>query len=132
MKTRSFSCRAINKLSARRVATLSTPGRHSDGNNLYLVIDPSGARRWAFIYRAKRSGVPGAGKLREMGLGSIKGVDLKRARELAVEAHSLLAAGVDPISARQSRRAMPTFGEAADSWMADKAGELRSPKSLER
>ncbi|WP_312735427.1 phage integrase central domain-containing protein [Brevundimonas sp.] len=132
MKIRSFSCRAINKLSARRVATLNTPGRHSDGNNLYLVIDPSGARRWAFIYRAKRSGVPGAGKLREMGLGSIKGVDLKRARELAVEAHALLAAGVDPISARQSRRAIPTFGEAADSWMADKAGELRSPKSLER
>ncbi|PZU76267.1 MAG: hypothetical protein DI531_03055 [Brevundimonas sp.] len=59
MKTRSFSCRAINKLSARRVATLSAPGRHSDGNNLYLVIDPSGAKRWAFIYRAKRSGVPG-------------------------------------------------------------------------
>ena len=73
-----------------------------------------------------------AGKLREMGLGSIKGVDLKRARELAVEAHALLAVGVDPISARQARRAIPTFGEAADSWMADKAGELRSPKSLER
>lgn len=132
MTTRSFSCRAINKLSARKVATLNTPGRHSDGNNLYLVIDPSGAKRWAFIYRAKRPGVPGAGKLREMGLGSIKGVDLKRARELAIEAHTLLAAGVDPISARQSLRAIPTFGEAADRWMVDKAGELRSPKSLER
>ena len=58
--------------------------------------------------------------------------DLETARELAVEAHALLAVGVDPISARQSRRAIPTFGEAADSWMADKAGELRSPKSLER
>ena len=22
------------------------PGRHSDGNGLYLVVDPSGARRW--------------------------------------------------------------------------------------
>lgn len=95
MTTRSVARRAINKLSARKVATVKTPGRHSDGNNLYLIVDPSEARRWAFIYRSKRPGVPGPGKLREMGLGSIKGIDLKRARELAVEAHKLLAAGVE-------------------------------------
>ncbi|MDZ4376028.1 MAG: tyrosine-type recombinase/integrase [Phenylobacterium sp.] len=132
MTTRSVARRAINKLSARKVATLKEPARHSDGNNLYLVVDPSGARRWAFIYRAKRPGVPGAGKLREMGLGSIKGIDLKRARELAVEAHKLLAAGIDPIAARASIKATPTFGEVADRWIADKSGELRSDKSLER
>ncbi len=22
------------------------PGRHGDGNGLYLIVDPSGARRW--------------------------------------------------------------------------------------
>lgn len=132
MTTRSVARRAINKLSARKVATVKTPGRHSDGNNLYLIVDPSEARRWAFIYRSKRPGVPGPGKLREMGLGSIKGIDLKRARELAVEAHKLLAAGVDPIAARKSTRAIPTFGEVADRWIAAKSGELRSDKSVER
>lgn len=67
-----------------------------------------------------------------MGLGSLKGVDLKRARELATEAHKLLAAGIDPIAARASIKAIPTFGEVADRWIADKSGELRSAKSLER
>ena len=30
------------------------PGRHGDGNGLYLVVDPSGARRW--IVRATVKG----------------------------------------------------------------------------
>lgn len=50
MMIRSFSCRAINRLSTRKVATLKPPGRHSDGNNLYLVIDPSGARWLSSIH----------------------------------------------------------------------------------
>ena len=132
MVARSVVRRGTNKLPARKVATITTPGRHSDGNNLYLIVDPSGAKRWAFIYRAKRSGVPGPGRLREMGLGSLKGVDLKRARELAVEALKLLADGVDPITARKTTNAIPTFGDVADNWLADKSGELRSDKSLAR
>ena len=33
------------KLTKRLVDNLG-PGRHGDGNGLYLVVDPSGARRW--------------------------------------------------------------------------------------
>ena len=33
------------KLTKNLVRTLG-PGRHSDGHGLYLVVDPSGARRW--------------------------------------------------------------------------------------
>jgi hypothetical protein len=33
------------KLTKRAVESLG-PGRHGDGNGLYLVVDPSGARRW--------------------------------------------------------------------------------------
>jgi len=124
--------RAMNKLSARRVETEKRPGRHSDGNNLYLVVDPSGAKRWVFIYRWKRPGTPGSGKLREMGLGSLRAIDLKRARDLAAEAVKALGAGQDPISARQALRARPTFGEAADQWIKDNAGGIRSDKSLAR
>lgn len=123
--------RGTNKLSARRVATEKRPGRHSDGGNLYLIVDPSGATRWAFIYRAKRPGVPGNGRLREMGLGS-NGVDLKRARELAAEAHKLLASGIDPIDARKALRELPTFGAVADLWIASQSSTLRSDKSLAR
>ncbi|WP_368074493.1 Arm DNA-binding domain-containing protein [Celeribacter baekdonensis] len=33
------------KLTKNLVRTLGS-GRHGDGNGLYLVVDPSGARRW--------------------------------------------------------------------------------------
>lgn len=124
--------RSVNKLAARRVETEKRPGRHSDGNNLYLVVDPSGAKRWVFIYRWKRPGAAGSGKLREMGLGSTRAVDIKEARGLALAALKALAAGEDPISARRALRERPTFGEAADRWIEDRAGSLRSDKSLAR
>ena len=51
------------KLSARKVETLTKPGRHSDGDNLYLSISTNGGKRWVFFYRH-------GGKRKEMGLGS--------------------------------------------------------------
>ena len=62
--------RATKRLSARTVETITKPGYHADGDGLYLVVDRSGARRWAFIFHA--------GKRREMGLGRM---GLKEARE---------------------------------------------------
>lgn len=132
MGAKATAGRAINRLSARRVETEKRPGRHSDGNNLYLIVDPSGSKRWAFIYRWKRPGEAGAGRLREMGLGSTRAVDLKAARERASEALKLLANGQDPIEARNRLRERPSFGEVADQWMADRAPGLRSDKSVAR
>jgi len=40
--------RARNKLSARQVATLTTPGIYSDGGGLYLRVRPNAAS-WFFI-----------------------------------------------------------------------------------
>ena len=51
--------RQVNRLSARTVATLTKPGRHADGAGLYLVVDPSGAKRWLFLFRW-------SGKLKEI------------------------------------------------------------------
>jgi hypothetical protein len=64
--------RQVNKLSARTVATLTKPGRHSDGGGLYLVVERSGSRRWAFLFRQ-------SGRLREMGLGGLNSVPLAMA-----------------------------------------------------
>jgi hypothetical protein len=72
---------ALHKLSARRVTTEAKPGRHSDGGGLYLVVGPTGSRKWLFIYRS-------AGKQREMGLGAATGagaVSLADARTRAAE-----------------------------------------------
>src|SRR4051812_38010077 len=99
--------RQINRLSARKVETISRPGRHGDGGNLFLVVDKSGARRWVFLFRW-------SGKLREMGLGSCRGVSLARARELAAEARASRAAGQNPLEKRTADRSVPTFGAFAD------------------
>ena len=41
------------------------PGEYPCGNNLYLIVTPSGGRRWAFRYQ--RNGI-----VKKMGLGSAK------------------------------------------------------------
>ncbi len=116
--------RAINRLSARSVQTMQTPGRHADGGGLYLVVEPAGAKRWVVLYRL-------AGRRREMGLGNALSVSLARARELAGEARAKIAEGIDPIDARKAPEAhptktVPTFGEVADGFMADRESAWRN------
>jgi hypothetical protein len=96
--------RQTRHLSARSVATLQKPGRHSDGDGLYLIIDNNGAKRWAFLFRWKEPGQPGAGRLREMGLGGLSAVSLSDAREKAAAARQALASGRSPIDERKFQR----------------------------
>jgi integrase len=113
--------RQTNRLSARTVTTLRKQGRHADGGGLYLVIDASGAKRWAFLFRQR-------GRLREMGLGGVGSVPLATAREQAAEARTVLAAGGDPIEARNRSKAVPTFGAMADSLIASMSPGWRNEK----
>jgi integrase len=115
--------RQTNRLSAPKVRALATPGRHADGAGLYLVVDPNGAKRWAFLFRWD-------GKLKEMGLGGVLGVSLAKAREKAADARALVADGVNPIEARKAERAIPTFGELADQTVTLVAKESRNPKHV--
>ena len=86
--------RMTSRLSARAVATLKKPGRHADGGGLYLIISPDCSRTaLGVLVRWKEPGQAGAGRLREMGLGSASTVSLARARELAAEARAHLAEG---------------------------------------
>ena len=116
---------AVKKLSARAVATITEPGRHSDGEGLYLNVTPAGARSWLFMWKK-------AGKRREMGIGSAGSVSLARAREIAGECRAQVAAGIDPIEARDAAAEIkprkPTFGEIADKFLAAKESEWRNPK----
>lgn len=73
------------------------PGRHADGNGLYLVVDPSGARRWVVRVTVKgqknRQGKP----LRtDFGLGGTDLVSLDEARVRALEYRKLARAGLHP------------------------------------
>jgi Arm DNA-binding domain len=110
----------LHTLSARTVATLTKPGRHSDGGGLYLSISPSGARSWVFMWKV-------AGKRREMGLGSLRDVPLAKARQRAAEARQKLVDGVDPIATREKPQVM-TFGEAADALIESMSPSWRNEK----
>jgi integrase len=66
-----------------------------DGGGLYLLRTASSAS-WVFRYTVRRSG-----KRNKMGLGPYPAISLRRARELAAEARSLAAEGIDPRQRRQ-------------------------------
>ena len=67
-----------NALSPIAVRNKTEPGRYADGNGLYLLVDPSGAKRWILrtVIHSKRT---------DMGLGSVRLVSLADARKRAAE-----------------------------------------------
>jgi integrase len=118
----------MGKLSARAVATLKEPGRHSDGNGLYLSISKNGdtvRRRWVYLFTR-------AGKLREMGLGGLQAVSLAAARVERDKAAAILRSGGDPIGLRKADKAasrgVPTFGQLADEVIEGKKAEWTNAK----
>jgi integrase len=110
----------LHKLSARTVATLTKPGRHSDGGGLYLSISHSCARSWVFMWKVD-------GKRREMGLGSLRDIPLAKARQRAAVAREMLVEGIDPLAARD-RPKVVTFGEAADALIESMSSSWRNEK----
>jgi hypothetical protein len=62
-----------NALSPVKIRALSRPGRYADGSGLYLVVDPSGAKRWMLRTLVH-------GRRRDIGLGGVQLVPLLEAR----------------------------------------------------
>ena len=63
------------------------PGEYPCGNNLYLIVSPSGGRRWTFRYQR-------AGIVKKMGLGSAKankGLKPAEAKDKAIDQLRLIA-----------------------------------------
>ena len=108
------------------------PGRHIDGNGLYLYVQPSGARSWIqrLVIHGRRC---------ELGLGSTALVTLAEAREQARANRKLARAGGDPLANKRRAQAMPTFADAAAAVIEQKRDGWRTPeqetawrRSLER
>ncbi len=95
-------------LTALKIRSLKEPGRYADGNGLYLVVDPSGAKRWML-----RTVVQG--RRRDIGLGGTSLVSLAEAREKALSYRKRAREGGDPLAdkRRQAEAKAPMFREAA-------------------
>jgi len=66
----------------------------ADGQGMYLEVLPSGAKSWRMKYRF-------VGKEKRLVFGLYPAVSLKTAREWALEARKLLAAGIDPTEVKK-------------------------------
>lgn len=108
------------KLTARKVETAKA-GKYSDGGNLYLIVSPSGARKWILRFTWR-------GRPKEMGLGSAGSVPLADAREQAAEARRKIARGINPIEDRKRDAGIPTFGEMADEVREALSAGFRNEK----
>lgn len=98
-----------NALTAATVKALldrGTPGRHADGQGLYLHVTGEGAAKWCLRYML-------GGRAREMGLGPVakgegatgRGVTLRDARLAAKAARVKIDAGIDPLAEREAEEA---------------------------
>ncbi|MEO1458817.1 MAG: integrase arm-type DNA-binding domain-containing protein [Pseudomonadota bacterium] len=94
------------KLTKKLIDALKEPGRYGDGNGLYLLVGPTGAKSWVLRIVA-------GDRRRDFGLGSCRDVTLAEARELAAETRKQVRAGVDPVAERKKAAGIPTFEEAA-------------------
>ena len=123
IKERPSAYRAALAEAGRRGQTVRdcAPVRLADGEGLYLIVEPSGAARWLFLFRWR-------GKLKEMGFGGLASVSQKAAREKARLGRELIGAGVSPIEAKQARAAIPTFGDIADEVLAEVRKGFKNPK----
>lgn len=126
----------MGKLTATAVKN-AKPGRHADGEGLYLMVKPTGGRSW--LLRVQFDG-----SRRDIGLGSVdlasrkvapgdpvddvpilerRLLTLAEAREKAAILRRLAKAGRDPVAERdKDRRASRTFKDAAEAYKKSMAG----------
>ena len=104
----------MGNLTALAAKSLSTPGRHGDGDGLYLYISRSGAKSWV-----QRIVVDG--RRRDIGLGAYPDVSLAQARSLAASNRTAVSEGRDPLAEKQAAKeaarntapSIPAFADAA-------------------
>lgn len=110
------------RLTAVRARSIAEPGRYADGNGLYLVVDPSGAKRWMLRTNVNR-------RRCDLGLGSAQLVSLADARAEAARLRRIARAGGDPLAERRRERAtVPTFKDAALQVHASHSSSFRNDK----
>ena len=113
-------------LSFVKIKSLSKSGRYTDGNGLYLIVDPSGAKRWVLRTVVK-------GKRTDIGLGSISLVSLAEAREEAAKLRKIARADGDPLAERRAaRRAVPSFEAAANTVHEAHKPSWKNPKHADQ
>lgn len=113
----------MGKLTALSIKGLNKPGRYSDGQGLYLVVEESGSKNWQLRIQKDR-------RRRDIGIGSLSRVSLKTAREKAALIRAQIEAGIDPIAERRKAEGIPSFKEAAFQVHAERKKGWKNGKHI--
>ena len=112
------------KLTATAVKN-AKPGRHSDGEGMYLLVTEAGQKYWRFDYRF-------LGKYKTLALGVFPDTTLAMARGKRAEARTLLASDQDPSVAKRKAKAAAkqkhdnTFQSVAEKWLETTASQRKA------
>ena len=111
----------MGRLTDRGIRNIKAPGRHPDGETLYLVVSRSGYRSWIqrLVIRGRRH---------DMGLGPFPAVSLAEARERAHNNRGLARSGGDPMSEKQAAEGVPSFETLARQHIAENSSSWRNVK----
>jgi hypothetical protein len=102
-----------NKDTLYKAAKPSTKDRMiNDGGGLYLLIKPSGAKWWQFVYTFEN-------KRKKFSLGVYPDVTLEAARRKAEQARDNIANGVDPSEIRNEARKAKQLAKLNDGRVND-------------
>lgn len=93
------------------------PGKHCDGGGLWLHVRDTGGQ-WVLRYAVM-------GRRREMGLGGVRDVSLKEAREYADQYRKMARDGIDPIRERRQRKEAMLRPDNSLKDIAEEAYEAR-------
>jgi integrase len=101
------------------------PGKHSDGEGMYLLVTESGQKYWRFDYRF-------LGKYKTLALGVYPDTSLAMARSKRAEARTLLASDQDPSVVKRKAKAAAqhkhdnTFQFVAEKWLETTASQRKA------
>jgi integrase len=112
------------KLTATAVKN-AKPGRHSDGEGMYLLVSVAGQKYWRFDYRF-------LGKYKTLALGVFPDTTLAMARSKRTEARTLLASNQDPSVAKRKAKVIAmqkhdnTFQSVAQKWLETTSSQRKA------
>jgi integrase len=122
---------ALTQFAVLHAVASDKPLKLSDGDGLYLLVQPNGAKLWRLRYRY-------LGRENMLALGVFPAVSLLDARRKRDEAKKLLSDGIDPSRERRLEKlraiasAQNTFGAVAAEYLANMEANKLSTRTLEK
>ena len=105
----------LTDTAVRNAKPKAKPYKLHDGDGLFVLVHPNGSRYWRFKYRY-------LGKEKLLALGVYPEISLSEARDRRIQARKVIAAGNDPMQAKQEAKRIAliksenTFEAVAQEW----------------